>query len=44
MKLRAVCREVFNGYVIHGGAHLTTRGFDDGGFIRDGDGLGLPSH
>src|SRR5437660_8955703 len=43
-EVAAVCGEVLNGDIIHGGAHLTTRGFDNGRFIRDGDGLGLPSH
>ena len=43
-EVAAVCGEVFNGHIIHRGAHLTTRCFDDGGFIRDGDGLGLSSH
>src|SRR6267142_570140 len=43
-EVAAVCGEVFNGHIIHRGAHLTTGCFDDGGFIRDGDGLGLSSH
>src|SRR5205814_2156746 len=43
-EVAAVCGEVFNGYIIHGGAYLTAGGFDDGRFIRDGDGLGLSSH
>ena len=43
-EVAAVCGEVFNGHIIHRGAHLTTCCFDDGGFIRDGNGLGLSSH
>src|SRR5258706_11997883 len=43
-EVAAVCGEVFNGHIIHRGAHLTTGCFDEGGFIRDGDGLGLSSH
>ena len=43
-EVTTVCGEVFNGHIVHRGAHLTTGGFDDGGFIGDGDGLGLSSH
>src|SRR6266581_2996776 len=43
-EVAAVCGEVFNGYIIHHGAHLTTGGLDDGGFISDYDCLGLSSH
>jgi hypothetical protein len=43
-EVAAVSGEVFNGHIIHRGAHLTARGFDDGRFVRDGDGLGLSTH
>src|SRR6266581_4098705 len=43
-EVAAVGREIFNGHIIHRGADLTTGGFDEGRFIRDGDGLGLSSH